>query len=119
MNKRLLMKFHQLAILLGVIIYYLCLIYLSISDGDFLRMIWGAGPFLCIIPVFKDSKYYLQIYFSILAILVIISGLILAYVYIFMPQNVSNIAYYSAIFIALFYASLLILSYIYRGKIDK
>ena len=103
--------------LLLMIFYYLFVIYVSLIDGDFLRMIWLSGPVVTIIGVFNDSKYRLEIYFATLTSLVLISGLTLSYVCLFMPRSTFNTEYYLSIGIFLFYLLLLILGYIYRDKI--
>lgn len=103
--------------LLFLIFYYLCIIYLSFIDGDLLRIILLSGPVLVILLVFKESKYNIKIFFTTLTSVVIISGLILGYIYLFMPISTFNIEYYVAIAAFLFYLSILVLSCIYKDKI--
>lgn len=85
--------------------------------GDLLRIILLSGPVLVILLVFKESKYNIKIFFTTLTSVVIISGLILGYIYLFMPISTFNIEYYVAIAAFLFYFSLLVLSCIYKDKI--
>ena len=99
------------------ILLCLCVIYLSFIEGDLLRIILLSGPVLVILLVFKESKYNIKIFFTTITTVVIISGLILGYIYLFMPVSTFNIEYYVAIAAFLFYFSLLVLSCIYKDKI--
>jgi hypothetical protein len=107
----------KLYFLLVVVFYYLGVIYFSLNFGNFLFLVWGAAPFLSVIAVLRESKYYMEIYFVILTILVIVSGFVLSYVYIFMPKYTSSVEYYLSMTAFLLYLIFLIYGLIYREKI--
>ena len=59
--------------------------------------IWGSMAIFFILPVFRRYKYFIKIYSLVVLSLIVFSGLILVYTYLYYPTYVSNYPYYSAI----------------------
>ena len=99
--------------IIGAISFLLSFIIISWT-GNPSAWIWGSMAIFFILPIFRRYKHFIKIYSLIVIGLIIFSGLILGYTYLFQPIYVSTYPYYIAIGFFLIY--MIIFAYYYPRK---
>jgi hypothetical protein len=100
---------------IGIMLIIFCLSrFLSLSrSGNPSYLIWGSlGIFILTLTFLPKNKYSVQIVLAITMGLIIFSGLILIYTYLFIPIYVSYFEYYLEIGIFIIYTFFFIFVYI-------
>ena len=81
-----------------MIAFVFLLSFIAISEtGNPVAWIWGSIVIFIIPPIFSRYKYFIKIYSLIMMGLIIFSGLILGYTYLFKPIYVWTYPFYAAI----------------------
>lgn len=99
-------------------IFFLSKFFDFSSSGNPSYLIWGFLGILSILTIFREYKYFFEIYSLILISLIIFSGLILGYTYLFKSVYVQSLEYYVAVGFFIFFIVYFVYSYHRKSYLD-
>lgn len=89
------------------------------SSGNPLYLVTGSMGIILLLLILRGRKYFNKILFLVLIALIIVSGIIIGYVYLFKPIYTPSSEYYYAIGTLIIYIISLIYAYSHKKDLNK